>query len=219
MSYGGAVTNFESTAGNPQGGTYDVSTVFATGGGFLPYATGPECPPWDCEIGAFKYFTIDINPGPVVSPFTQLIFQARLPPGDNSAYANAFNVFDYGPAPRANTWATYKVPLSVLHFGVSQFTGSISGTTLTVTAVPSGGFVDSDGFITAPGVPAGTYVTSYHQAASIGTFTIAGPGITPSTSVPSETMTFQRTNLYKFGLQPETDPVTLYLNNFGFTTN
>lgn len=219
LSYGGAVSNFQSTAGNPQGGTYDISTVFADGGGFLPFADAPECPVWDCEIGAFNYFTVDINPGPVVSSYIQLNMFARLPPGDDGAWANGLNVFDYGPAPKANTWGTYKVPLSVLHFGVSHFTGSISGTTLTVTAVPSGGFVDSDGFITGPGIPAGTYVTSYHQAASIGTFTIAGPGINSSTSVPSETMTFQRTNLYKFGLQPETYPVTVYVNNMGFTTN
>jgi hypothetical protein len=219
LSYGGAVSDYKSTAGNPQGGTYDVSVTFANGGGFLPTADAPECPEWDCEIGAFKYFTIDINPGNTVSSFVQLLFEARLPPGDDGAWANAFNVFDYGPAPKANTWATYKVPLSVLHFGVSEFTGSISGTTLTVTSVPSGGFVDSDGFITGPGVPAGTYVTNYHQLASVGTFTIAGPGINSSTSVPSETMTFRRTNLYKFGLQPESNPVTLYFNNMGFTVN
>jgi hypothetical protein len=219
FDYGGAVSNFASTAGAPQGGTYDVSTVFANGGGFLPVADAPECPLWDCEIGAFNYFTIDINPGPNVSSFVQLIAQSRLPPGDDAAWANAFNVFNYGPAPVANTWATYKVPLKVMHFGISTFTGSISGTTLTVTAVSSQGMgaVDADGFVTGPGVPSGTYVTSYNQQGSVGTFVVAGPGVGASLSVPSETMTFQRTNLYKFGLQPETVPVTLYVNNFGLT--
>jgi len=221
LSYGGALTNYASTAGNPRGGAHDVSTVFAVGGGFLPTADAPQCPTWDCEIGAFNYLVIDINPGPIVSSFVELIAQARLPPGDDGAWSNGFNVFDYGPAPVANTWATYKIPLKVLHIGTSTFTGSISGTTLTVTAVSSQGMgaVDADGFITGPEIPAGTYVTGYHQSGSIGTFTIAGPGISSSTSVPSETMTFQRTNLYKFGLQPQTDPVTMYWNNFGFTVN
>ncbi|MDB6014650.1 MAG: Calx-beta domain protein [Gammaproteobacteria bacterium] len=221
LTYGGAVTIYASTAGNPQGGTYDVSTVFATGGGFLPTADAPQCPVWDCEIGAFNYFTIDINPGPIVSPYVQLITQARLPPGDDGAWANGLNVFNYGPAPQPNTWATYKVPLKALHIGISTFTGSISGTTLTVTAVSSQGMgaVDADGFVTGPGVPAGTYVTQFGQVGSIGTFTIAGPGINSGTSVPSETMTFQRTNLYKFGLQPNSNPVTMYWNNFGFTVN
>ena len=221
LTYGGAVTNYLSTAGNPQRSTNDVSTVFAVGGGFLPTANAPECPEWDCEIGAFNYLTIDINPGLLVSSFVQFIVQARLPPGDDGSWANGLNVFNYGPAPVANTWATYKIPLKALHVGISTFTGSISGTTLTVTAVSSQGMgaVDADGYVTGPGVPAGTYVTAYSQAASIGTFTIAGPGINSSTSVPSETMTFQRTNLYKFGLQPNTVPVTMYWNNFGFTVN
>ena len=221
LSYDGVQTDYASTGGNPQGGTYDISSVFAVGGGFLPTADAPQCPVWDCEIGAFNYFTIDINPGPIVSPYVQLITQARLPPGDDGSWANGLNIFAYGPAPKANTWATYKVPLKALHFGVSSFTGSISGSKLTVTAVSSQGMgaVDADGYVTGPGVPAGTYVTAYGQTGSIGTFTVAGPGINSGTSVPSETMTFQRTNLYKFGLQPNTDPVTMYWNNFGFTVN
>jgi Calx-beta domain len=220
LSYDGATPNYASTAGSPQGGAYDVSVYFPQGG-FLPVVAAPQAPGWDLEIGAFNYFTIDINPGPVVSSYVQLILVSRLPPGDDAAWANGINVFAYGPKPVANTWATYKVPLSVLHFGTSTFTGSISGTTLKVTAVSSSGMgaVDADGFLTGPGIPAGTYIVGYHQAASIGTFTIAGPGINSSTSVPSEQMTFHRTGLYKFGLQPNTNPVTMYFNNMGFTVN
>jgi hypothetical protein len=107
--------------------------------------------------------------------------------------------------------------------GISTFTGSISGTTLTVTDVLTNTTVgvDAGGFVTGPGVPAGTYITAYAQHASVGTFTIAGSGISASTSIASETMTFQRTSLYKFGIQPnDGDPApTMYFNNFGFTKN
>ena len=69
-----------------------------------------------------------------------------------------------------------------------------------------------------PGVPAGTYITAFAQKASVGTFTIAGPGVNSSLSVPSETMSFQRTSLYKFTMQPNAN-VTLYLDNMGFLKN
>ena len=111
-------------------------------------ASSPMVPYDDLEVGAFKYFTIDINPGNYIDPQgMQLIMQSRLPPGDEDSWGNGYNIYSYGPAPKANTWATYKVPLSLMHFGISGFTGSISGTTLTVTAVASGGFVDAGGFI------------------------------------------------------------------------
>jgi hypothetical protein len=123
----------------------------------------------------------------------------------------------------ANTWATYKVPLNEGGVGISTFTGSVSGATLTVTAVLTNATVgvDAGGFVTGPGVAAGTFITAYAQHASVGTFTIDGAGISASTSVASETMTFQRTSLYKFGIQPnDGDPApTLYFNNFGFTRN
>ena len=41
-AYGGAVTDYESTAGNPQGGPTISLLVFANGGGFLPMAVRPS---------------------------------------------------------------------------------------------------------------------------------------------------------------------------------
>jgi hypothetical protein len=146
----------------------------------------------------------------------------RLPIGDVFGWmAMQVNVFNYGPAPVANTWATYKIPLSAIGIGTCTFTGSISGTTLTVTSVDSGpAIVDAGGFVTGPNIPAGTYITAYGQANAIGTFTVAGPGISSTTNIPSETMTYQRTALYKTTLQPSNNPTTtLYINNLGFTAN
>ena len=104
--------------------------------------------------------------------------------------------------------------------GTCEFTGSISGSTLTVTAIVTGApLVDAGGFVTGPGVPAGTYITAYGQHSAIGTFTVAGPGISASTRVASATLTYQRTSLYKFGIQPSIQNTTLYFNNMGFTVN
>ena len=219
LSYDGVVgnENYSSTAGSPQGGPFDISILFPNGG-FQPVAEAPQAPEWDLEIGAFKYFVIDINPGSAISNYVEIGLVSRLPPGDVFPWADGLNIFDYGPAPIANKWATYKIPLSAFNMGIGSFTGSISGTTLKVTAVGSGG-VDAGGFVTGPGVPAGTYITGYGQHASIGTFTLAGPGISAATSVPSTQMTYQRTSLYKFFIQPQTNPVLMYFNNMGFTKN
>ena len=224
LSYGGVVganENYASTAGSPQGGPFDIS-VFYLNGGFQPASYGPQAPVDDLEIGAFNYMVMDVNPGPTAGYALQMGSESRLPPGDDGHWQGAgLNVFAYGPTPVANTWATYKIPLTAMGFGTCTFTGSISGTTLTVTAVGAnkGACVDSDGYITGANVPSGTYVTTYNQSSSIGTFTIAGPGISGSTSVPSGPMTWQRTNMYKFGSQTSTNQTQVYMNNIRFTVN
>lgn len=220
LSYGSLVENYSSTAGSPVGGTYDVAINFLNGG-FQPAVQVPQAPQWDLEIGAFNYFTIDINPGAMISgntlPFGTV---SRLPPGDVYGWHPSVNLYDYGPAPKANTWATYKVPMLAVAMGTCEFTGSISGSTLTVTAIVTGDpLVDAGGFVTGPGVPAGTYITAYGQHGAIGTFTVAGPGISAATRVASATLTYQRTSLYKFGIQPSIQNTTLYFNNMGFTVN
>jgi hypothetical protein len=218
LSYGGVIENYASTAGNPKNG-YDISLSFPSGG-FQPTADAMQAPEWDLEIGAFNYLTVDVNPGSNVNFATSLSIVSRLPPGDVYSWHGISDIWPYGAAPKANTWATYKVPLdSVLGVGTSTFTGSISGTTLTVTAVLSGAVgVDAGGYVTGPGVPAGTYITAFAQKASVGTFTIAGPGVSPSLSVPSGTMSFQRTSLYKLTMQPNAN-VTFYVDNLGFEKN
>jgi hypothetical protein len=220
LSYGSLKENYASTAGSPQNGTYDIAINFINGG-FQPASAPPQAPIWDLELGAFKYVTVDVNPGSVVNgtrvPYGTV---SRLPIGDVYGWHPMLNLYDYGPAPVANKWATYKVPLLAIGMGTCDFTGSISGTTLTVTAIVNGDpLVDAGGFVTGTGVPAGTYITAYGQASAIGTFTIAGPGISSSTHIASTKMTYQRTSLYKFDMQPDKQPVLIYFNNMGFTSN
>ena len=223
FDYNGAVSNYASTDGNPLGGLYDLKGTFLTGGGLNLVAGNPQAPVDDLGIGGFKYLTIDVNPGPNVNYTLFLDNITRLPPGDVFGWTSVQNVFDYGPAPVANTWATYKIPLSALGIGSCTFTGSITGSRLTVTSVDSGpAIVDAGGFITGPGIPAGTYILNYGQHGAIGTFTIAGPGINSSTRVTSETMSYQRLSYYKSTIQPNPNGPNisaLYINNFGWTTN
>ncbi|HWM64967.1 MAG TPA: Calx-beta domain-containing protein [Steroidobacteraceae bacterium] len=220
LSYGSLNENYSSSAGSPQSGSFDVAVNFINGG-FQPAVAPPQAPMWDLEIGAFNYAVVDINPGSSVNngrvPFGTV---SRLPPGDVYGWHPTVNLYDYGPAPVANKWATYKIPLATLGMGFCKFTGSISGNKLTVTAITSGAsLVDAGGFVTGPGVPAGTYISGYDQHSAIGTFTLGGPGINANTKVASSSLTFQRTSLYKFGMQPDVQGMTMYFNNMGFTSN
>jgi len=142
----------------------------------------------------------------------------RLPPGDVFPFQSV-NVWSYG-TPVIGQWVRFKIPLSDLHIGNGTFVGSISGTTLTVASISSGVALDAGGFITGTGIPAGTYIVGYNQQSSVGTFTIAGPGISGSTSVSSETMNYRRTGFYKSYFQWGTDNSTsFYVNNLGFSVN
>lgn len=230
--YGAVVANYAGTAGNPRGGAHDFEADFTAGGGLNLVAGKPQAPLYDLSLGAFRYLTVDINPGPNVGYTLFLSLVSRLPPGDVYGWTGGVqNVFAYGPPPVANSWATYRIPLSALGMGECTFTGSIDGTTLTVTSVDSGpAIVDAGGFITGPGVPAGSYIVAYGQKGAIGKFTLAGPGVTAATRVGSETMTYQRMTFYKSTIQPDKLPVRgtsdargndliLYINNLGWTAN
>lgn len=219
LSWGMLQENYAATAGDPQGGPFDVSIDFISGG-FQPAVNPPQAPQWNLEVGAFRYFTIDVNPGPATGYNLRFGSVSRLPPGDVYGWHPLANLFSYGPAPVANSWATYRIPMTDLGMGICQFAGSITGTTLTVTAITAGApLVDAGGFVTGPGVPAGTYITGYGQASAIGTFTVAGPGISASTRVPGATMTFQRTSLYKFSVFPDINNIQAYFNNMGLLTD
>ena len=164
--------------------------------------------------------SLDLKPT-ISSDQWELFIISRLPPGDVYPWSNV-NLSNYGPAPVAGQWATYKIPLSVLTIGFTHFTGSISGTTLSVSSVSSGVGVDAGGDPTGPGVPAGTYITAFSQTGGgAGTYTVAGPGISASTSVPSTGMVEQRTGIYKFGLPDQSSASNnhYYLDNIKFTVN
>jgi hypothetical protein len=217
-SYGGMVENWQDTTGDPLSGTYDVMLQY--GGGFQPYSGPPLSPVYDLEIGSFNYFTIDMKvTNASLNTHWWLLSISRLPPGDVYPWMQA-QISNYC-TPVAGQWVTCKIPLSASSMGNTNFTGSITGTTLTVTSVQSGVGVDAGGFVTGPGVPAGTYITNFGQTGSVGTFTVGGPGISSSTLIPSTSLAEQRTSIYKFNLHQDGGgaSTTIYVDNFGWTTN
>lgn len=211
--------NWRDTSGSPVSGRYDVALTYpAAGGGFQPYSALPLAPVYELEIGGFKYFTVDVKVTGTANWFF-IGHISRLPPGDVYPYAQA-NLGSYCPLV-AGRWVTCKIPLSALSIGVTDFTGSITGTTLTVTSVQAGVGVDAGGYVTGPGVPAGTYITAHGQNGSLGTFTVAGPGISSSTRVASAALICQRTGLYKIdiGMTTQGSGTTIYVDNIGWTSD
>jgi hypothetical protein len=219
---GGIKIDYADKAGAPQLGPVDISvSSTAAHAGFQPYA-GNKTTVWDMEGGAFGYLSMDLKPTAEGQDWSLFIF-SRIPPGDSAPWSSA-TLSKYGPAPVAGQWATYKIPLSVLTIGFTNFTGSISGTTLTVTSVSSGVGLDAGGFITGPGISAGTYITGFGKpGGGAGTYTIAGPGISASTSIPSTDMVEQRTGIYKFGLVDRNvnniNNNRFYIDNIKFSAN
>jgi hypothetical protein len=212
------------------GGTNDISLAYPNGGGFQPFTNLPLAPAYDLELGGFKYLTLDVELGSATQYPFFLSHITRLPPGD--VYPRQYVELASYCTLVVNVWVTCKIPLADLSIGFTTFTGSISGTTLNVTSIQSGVGTDAGGFISGPGIPAGTYVTlppggvTYNNGQNpaanlLGAYTIAGPGVTASLSVPSETMTEQRTALYKvdLGQYDQPGPETIYVNNLGWTTN
>jgi hypothetical protein len=218
---GGSITiNYADTAGAPESGPFDINVSFTQAhSGFQPFA-GKTTTAWDMEGGSFGYISMDLKPT-LAGQDWELFIISRLPPGDVFPWSNVM-LSNYGPAPVVGKWATYKIPLSVLTIGSTHFSGSISGTTLTVSGVSSGVGLDAGGYLTGPGVPAGTYITAFSQSGGgAGTYTVAGPGITASTSVPSTGMVEQRTGIYKFALVDRNNLPNnnFYVDNVKFTVD
>jgi hypothetical protein len=216
----GITINYADRSGGPESGSHDIEVSYtAEWAGFQPYS-GKTSTIYDFEGGAFKYLSMDIKPTQSGDSW-KIFMVSRLPPGDVFPWS-VVQVTDYGPKPVAGQWATYKIPLSALSMGFTSFTGSISGTTLTVTKVSSGVGVDAGGYLSGPGVPPGTYITGFKSSGGgPGTYTVAGPGISGSTSVVDTQMVEQRTGIYKFGM-PDTTSSTnnrYYMDNIKFTVD
>jgi hypothetical protein len=208
-----AHANYQDTSGVPESGADDIAvTVTGPYGGFQPYA-GNTVPQWDLEAGSFGYLTMDLKPT-MGGQDWRLSAISRLPPGDVYPWASV-DLLNYGPAPMPGIWATYKVPLSALSIGSTQFQGSISGTTLTVTSVDSGVGVDAGGFISGSGVTPGTYIVGYGALGGAGTYTVY-----PSQNVASTAMTEQRTAIYKVDISDQTGASSnlFYVDNLRFTS-
>jgi hypothetical protein len=222
FSYPGGKVDIHYTdiKGAPESGPSDIgvsSTVAQSG--FQPYA-GNTVTQWDMEGGSFGFISMDLKPTSANQDWGIVII-SRLPPGDVLPWASVA-LSKYGPPPVAGKWATYKIPLSVLTIGYTHFTGSIAGATLTVSSVSSGVGIDAGGYVTGPGVPAGTYITNYGKSGGGGgTYTVAGAGISASTSVPSAQMIEQRTGIYKFALIDRSNAANnhYYINNVKFTVD
>ena len=229
FSYG-ITENWQSTAGSPAVGTDDVSLAYPNGGGFQPISNLPLSPVFDLELGGFKFLTLDVKAADSKNYPFFISHISRLPPGD--VYPRQYVELSSYCTPVVNQWVTCKIPLADLSMGFTNFTASISGNQLKVTSIQSGVGVDAGGFISGPGIPPNTYITSppggvtYNNgqppgANLLGSYTIAGPGVTATLSVPSEAMSEQRTALYKvdLGLRSVGGATTIYINNLGWTTN
>jgi len=214
--YSDVTANYKDTAGTPESGAYDIAIASSPGGYYQPYSGGTASPEWAAEIGAFKYMILDLKPT-IANQKWRLNIISRLPQGDVYNNAPVTLPGNYGPAPVVGQWATYKVPLNPdLAVGTGSFVGSISGTTLTVTAVNAGMSVQTTAWLTGPGIPADTTINSFGSGnGGVGTY-----NLNKSASVPAgTTINMQRTNMYKFSLTDDGGSSnTYYLDNVGFTT-
>jgi hypothetical protein len=110
-----ATANYQSTAGSPESGPYDIAvTVTGAWGLFQPYAGG-TVPTWDFNATGYNYLTLDLKPT-VANQVWHVYF---MQVGDvlilnKSGQASVVDLANYGPAPVVGKWATYKIPLSAV---------------------------------------------------------------------------------------------------------
>ncbi len=215
--YSDVTANYKDTAGIPESGSYDIAIASKPGGYYQPFSGGTASPEWAAEIGAFKYMILDLKPT-IANQKWRLNIISRLPQGDVYNNAPVTLPGNYGPAPVVGQWATYKVPLNPdLAVGTGSFVGSISGSTLTVTAVNPGMSVQTTAWLTGPGIAADTTINSFGSGnGGVGTY-----NLNKSASVPAgTTINMQRTNMYKFSLTDDGGSAnTYYIDNVGFTVN
>jgi hypothetical protein len=236
----GVTANSADTSGAPQAGSPTDIMVTVSGGAnnWQPFSGQPflhNMTPtfWAMELGGFHYMTIDLKPTRAGQTWI-LSLVSRITTGDNynSAQVTLGGAdASFGPPSQVGVWATYKVPFlnpdgsfgdgKSLQLGFGTFIGSISGGTLNVTQNLSGTNVQGSAFLSGAGIVQGSgSSTGTYVGGTNGTNGLAGSyTVTPAQSVPSETITSQRTNMYKFSL---TDPAGIagnvyYVDNIGFT--
>ncbi len=216
--YSDVTANYEDTAGIPESGDYDIAISSFAGGYYQPFSGGSASPEWAAEIGAFKYMILDLKPG-VANQKWRLNIISRLPQGDVYNNAPVELPGNYGPAPVVGQWGHYKVPLNPdLAVGTGNFVGSISGTTLTVSAVNTAMSVQTTAWLFGPGISADTTINSFGSGdGGTGTYNLNKS----ATVAAGTTISMQRTNMYKFSLTDDSNAGNnvYYLDNVGFTTN
>jgi hypothetical protein len=235
----GPSPNYADTTGAPPIGTEDILFQFqGGGGGWQPYASYPQVPIYDLEIGWAKYIVFDVKRSTVPNPYTFSMI-TRLPQGDVYPNKNV-NPDSYVTGLTSGVWTNYKIPLVDCNVGINTFVGSVAPNastssfndlpayggaahtwncaTLTVTSTTSGGVgVELGGFITGSGIPAGTFVLS----GSAGTYVLCGQNV-PSGgfTLASSTLTYSRTCMYKsdFYAGAGSAAESVWFNNLGYTT-
>jgi hypothetical protein len=110
LSYGGLVVNYQSTAGNPLSGQYDISCT-GNNGGFQPRAVND-----DFDTTPYKYLVFRLKPTlpnqTWISGFEQK--------GD-IVVGTKVDVTSYGPNPAVvGQWNTYKIPLGAGGYELAQ---------------------------------------------------------------------------------------------------
>ena len=226
--------NYADTAGILESGSFDIAlTTTAAYGGWQPYS-GKTTDLWQFESGAFDHFQIDLKPTKA-GQLWNLSMVNRLPGAADYLPTTSVSVAAFGPTPQVGVWGRYTIPLSALKIGVTKIQaglgapyGTLSITldnnpvtyntaTLSVNSVTSGPGVDVGGYLTGTGVPLGSFIT---QLNGNGTWVVAGPNITGSTSVgPQAAMQVQRTNIYKWNLNDQLGQASnvVYADNIAFT--
>jgi hypothetical protein len=217
--YSNVKLNYKDTAGAPQSGTYDIAVSSFAYGYAQPYSGGSASPEWAADIGAFKYMILDLKPG-VANQKWRLNIISRLPQGDVYNNAPVELPGNYGPAPVVGQWATYKIPLNPdLAVGTGYTVGSISGTTLTVSAVNAGMSVQTTAWLFGPGISADTTINAFgggNVGGGVGTYILNKSATAPA----GTTINMQRTNMYKFSLIDDGSGSNVYyMDNVGFTVN
>lgn len=151
---GVAVFNWSDSAGIPFWGTNCFSATFGTTGGAQIYSNNSLCNIYGLSVGAMRYLNMEVVQPNTTSHFI-LSLHSRDLDGDNfSVHQFPCNNFVVNGPVAANTKQLYKFPLPQLGLGVTDFHGSISGTTMTVSSIDSAGTMGVD----FPGVDCGAQI-------------------------------------------------------------
>lgn len=106
-----AKVNYKDTAGKPETGTYDLSVSLTSAWG----AWQPFGPNWNFDITPYKFLQFDLKPtadGQKWDCFALMVGDKNIV--DVSGKQVAVDINQYGPAPQAGVWATYKIPLAAI---------------------------------------------------------------------------------------------------------
>lgn len=208
VSFGKSAISFTSTGGSPVAPhafclalTHDA-TASDTMGLQRPSAS-PAGFIYGLEVGAFNYAIWTQRPDQN-GMVTEFAVHHRGPPGDLAGPHTNIDgtaILSYGPSPLANTWQTYKVPLSAIQFsspagGITTFSFSLTGSTLTVSNIAGPG-LDNGVWITGTGIPTGTYIQPTPGQSGNGTYGVAGAGIPVGSTVSGNDGQGWSTNWYK----------------------